>query len=96
VAALYAALITLAPSVGARVAHAAAEAESRGPAAGLALLADLAPDAIASYQPYWAVRAHLLALASRGAEAADAYRRAIGLSEDPAIRRFLLARLDSR
>jgi RNA polymerase sigma-70 factor (ECF subfamily) len=92
IALLYRAVLAIAPSAGAQVAHAAAEAECRGPDAGLALLGALATDRVAAYQPYWAVRAHLLAQAGR-AGAADAYRRAIGLAEDPAIRRFLQRRL---
>ena len=44
------------------------------------------------YQPYWAVRAHLLRSLGRAAEAAEAYDRAIGLAVDPATRQFLLAR----
>jgi RNA polymerase sigma-70 factor (ECF subfamily) len=44
---------------------------------------------IASYQPYWALRAHLLARLGRADEAAGAYSRAIGLSEDEAVLAFL-------
>jgi len=94
IALLYRALAAVAPSIGAQVAHAAAEAECRGPDAGLALLDAVAPERVADYQPYWAVRAHLAAQAGR-ADAADAYRRAAGLAEDPAIRRFLQRRLDA-
>lgn len=90
---LYAALVAIAPSIGARVAHAAAEAECRGAEAGLALLDALDAGRVAGYQPYWAVRAHLLAETGRDG-AAEAYRRAVGLSEDPAIRAFLQRRLD--
>jgi RNA polymerase sigma-70 factor (ECF subfamily) len=93
IASLYRALVDLAPSVGARVAQAAAEAECRGPAAGLALLDAVDVVRVAAYQPYWAVRAHLLAQ-NGDAAAADAYRRAIGLTEDAAVRRFLQCRLD--
>jgi RNA polymerase sigma-70 factor (ECF subfamily) len=92
IAALYRTLLDIAPSIGAAVAHAAASAESAGAAAGLALLDALDDNRVAAYQPYWAVRAHLLAQAGRdGAPAA--YRRAIGLSEDPALRDFLHARM---
>ena len=49
-------------------------------------------DAVTSYQPYWAVRAHLLSELQRTREAKDAYDRAIGLSEDDAVRMFLLER----
>ena len=49
------------------------------------------PTAVVSYQPYWALRAHLLA--RRGDPAAGgAYATAIGLAEDPAVKAFLLAR----
>ena len=47
---------------------------------------------IKSYQPYWAVRAHLLRRAGRVDEALGAYDRAIGLTEDAATRQFLLCR----
>ena len=40
-------------------------------------------------QPYWAVRAHLLAQAGRAAEARLAYDQAIALATDPAVKRFL-------
>ena len=42
-----------------------------------------------SYQPYWALKAHLLRVLGRTDEARDAYASAIGLSEDPAVREFL-------
>jgi len=85
-------LVRVAPTLGARVAQAAAVAEASGPAAGLAMLDALDTPAVATYQPYWAVRAHLLRLLDRVAEATAAYDRAIGLTEDPAVRRFLLDR----
>ena len=47
--------------------------------------------AVVSYQPYWALRAHLLARRGDPAAAA-AYATAIGLAEDPAVKAFLLAR----
>ncbi|HKX02235.1 MAG TPA: RNA polymerase subunit sigma-70, partial [Methylomirabilota bacterium] len=44
------------------------------------------------YQPYWALRAHLLAALGRVGDTAEAYARAIDLAEDPAARRFLAAK----
>ena len=64
-----------------------------GAEAGLSALADLGPGA-QSYQPYWAVRAHLLREAGRMAEAAHAYSIAAGMTEDAAVRRFLVAQRD--
>ena len=85
-------LVRTAPTFGARVAQAAAVGEARGPAAALSLLDALDRAAVATYQPYWAVRAHLLRRIGRTVEAIEACDRAIGLTEDPAIRRFLLER----
>jgi RNA polymerase sigma-70 factor (ECF subfamily) len=75
--------------------RAIAIAETRGAAAGLAALDELAGDKrLVDYQPYWAARAELLARA--GDPAADiAYQRAIGLESDPAVRRFLQDRWEA-
>jgi len=56
------------------------------------LLDEIEAQAVTSYQPYWAVRAHLLSELSRKQEAQEAFDRAIGLSEDDAVRAFLLTR----
>jgi RNA polymerase sigma-70 factor (ECF subfamily) len=92
IALLYEGLVRLAPTVGAWVGHAAALAEARGAGAALAALDALPPAAIAGYQPYWALRAHLLAVLDRPDEAAQAYTRAIDLSADEAARAFLAAK----
>jgi RNA polymerase sigma-70 factor (ECF subfamily) len=91
-------LVQLAPTLGARVAQAAAVAEAHGAAAGLAELDKIDRASVASYQPFWAVRAHLLGQAGETSAAAEvaevnaAYDRAIGLAQDPATRQFLLDR----
>jgi predicted RNA polymerase sigma factor len=90
VARFYEQLVCIAPAVGTQIAHAAAVAEANGPEAGLELLGDMKAEAVSGYQPYWAVRAHLLQKLGKTAEASDAYDRAIGLAEDPAVRAFLL------
>jgi predicted RNA polymerase sigma factor len=92
IALFYEHLLRLAPSLGARVAHAAAVAEARGAEEGLARLTELAEEEVATYQPYWAVRAHLLARLERRAEARAAYDHAIEWTEDDAARRFLVER----
>jgi RNA polymerase sigma-70 factor (ECF subfamily) len=56
----YEQLVQLAPTLGARIGRASAMAEVHGPAAGLALLAEINRHTVALYQPYWTVRAHLL------------------------------------
>jgi len=90
VARFYEQLVRISPAVGTRTGYAATVAEANGPEAGLELLDDIEPEAVSAYQPYWAVRAHLLQKLGKTAEASDAYDRAIGLAEDPAVREFLL------
>ena len=89
---LYEHLVRLAPTLGARVAQAATVAEAHGPGAGLTLLDAIDRGSVATYQPFWAVSAHLLRQSGNYAAAAEAYDRAIGLTEDPAARQFLLER----
>lgn len=93
---LYDALLAFTGSLVVAINRAVALAEARGAAVGLAALEALDDARLAQYQPYWAARAALLARAGNAAAAADAYRRAIGLESDPAVRVFLqreLARL---
>lgn len=86
---LYEGLVQLAPTLGTLTGRAAAFAEAFGPQRGLALLAELPEAQAAEYQPYWALKAHLLVRAGEAAAARGAYSRAIGLAEDPAVRHFL-------
>src|SRR5580692_4942399 len=88
----YGQLIRTSPTLGTRTGYAAAVAEAKGPEVGLRVLDGIDPDDVSSYQPYWAVRAHLLQRLGKTSEAADAFDRAIGLAEDPAVRQFLLQR----
>lgn len=87
---LYDLLIALSPTVGAKTGRAAALAETQGAEAGLLALNAIESDRVLSYQPYWAVLGELLAKLNRSSEADAAYAKAIGLSEDPAARQFLL------
>jgi RNA polymerase sigma-70 factor, ECF subfamily len=94
---LYAALLAVAPSIGAHIGHAVATARSRDdPWPGLALLGALDATHIAQHQPWWAARAHLLAAAGRHAEAVEAYGRALALTVQPAVRDWLAARADAQ
>jgi predicted RNA polymerase sigma factor len=89
IALLYEGLLLCAGTIGARVGHAAALAQARGAGSGLAALDAIPRDSVVTYQPYWALRAHLLKRLGRADEAAQAFARAIGLSEDSAVREFL-------
>ncbi len=70
--------------------RALALAEVEGPGAALESLDEVSSDArVECYQPYWAVRANLLARAGRSGEARYAYDLSIGLEADPAVRKYL-------
>jgi len=86
---LYSALVRLAPTLGAEVALAATIGRIDGPEAGLAALDALADPAARRFQPAWAARAHFLAEQKRVDEAERAYRKAISLTTEGPIRRYL-------
>lgn len=91
---LYDALVALTGSPVAATNRAAALAELRGPAEGLAALdaASQRDRRLADYQPWWAARAEMLARLGRGEEARAAFDQAIGRAADPAVRAFLAER----
>lgn len=87
------ALNEVAPTLGARVAVAAARARVDGAQDALAQLEEDWEPRMDRFQPAWATRAQLLASAGRRPEAAVAFERAISLTTEPAVRRFLADRL---
>ena len=86
---LHAALVHVAPTLGARVAYAATIGRAHGPMAGLAALDEISDEGVHRFQPAWATRAYLLAETGRLDEAVAAYERAISLTTDLAVRRYL-------
>jgi RNA polymerase sigma-70 factor (ECF subfamily) len=87
---LYEALFGISGSPVVAINRAVAIGELRGADAGLKALEEVAADArVKQYQPYWAARADLLAKSGATSEANEAYKMAIGLERDPAVRRFL-------
>jgi predicted RNA polymerase sigma factor len=86
----YEQLNRVSPTLGRRTGYAAALAEASRAEQGLAVLDAIDTDAVSAYQPYWAVRAHLLHRLGKGPEARHAYDRAIGLAQDPAVKEFLI------
>jgi RNA polymerase sigma-70 factor, ECF subfamily len=93
---IYDALLLMTGSPVVAVNRAVAVAEQDGAAAGLAALDAVAGDTrLHDYQPYWAARARLMACAGDTVGAEAAYRQAIGLESDPAVRRFLQRRLEA-
>src|SRR5258708_5155991 len=93
IALLYEGLVSHAPGIGALIGRAAAVAEARDAATAWSLLQMIPAEAVASYQPYWALAAHLLKRMGQTTQSADAYRRAIGLTEDSTLRAFLTAQM---
>ncbi|HXJ60826.1 MAG TPA: hypothetical protein VNU68_29625 [Verrucomicrobiae bacterium] len=51
---------------------------------------------LVNYQPFWAARGHLMELLNRKAEADQAFTRAASLTDDPALRDYLLRRIEKR
>lgn len=89
IVALYSALETLVPTIGGRIGKAAAMAQAGDAAKALLELDSLEPALVAEHQPYWAVRADVLRRLG-DAGYLEAYDRAIGLSDDNAVRQYLL------
>jgi RNA polymerase sigma-70 factor, ECF subfamily len=89
---LYRGLVALHPTTGARIGLAAALAEAGEPRQALAVLDAADRSRVATHQPWWAVRAHVLRLTGDRAGATEAYARAIALTADPAVRAFLARR----
>ena len=81
------AVVSLSPTLGARVALASTIAETDGATAALEYLDR--HDDTDEFQPAWATRAYLLALLGRTVESDSAYRRAITLAANPAVRSAL-------
>jgi RNA polymerase sigma-70 factor, ECF subfamily len=94
IAMLYTALSDIAPSPVVALNHAVAVAMADGPEEGLALIdTERVAGALADYRWMHSTRANLLARLGRNAEAAEAYERAIGLSDNAAELAYLSRRL---
>jgi RNA polymerase sigma-70 factor (ECF subfamily) len=92
---LYDVLLRVDPSPVVALNRAAAVGERDGPAAGLAAVdAAMAGGALDTYHLAHAARAELSRRLGRLDDARAAYQRALGLTQQPAERRFLEARLD--
>ncbi len=90
---LHGLLAQKAPTIGNLVGLAAATAEVHGPEAGLHELAQLPEAMTADYQPFWALKAQLLQQLGTDRQAiATAFSRAIGLTEDEAVRAYLIGK----
>ena len=96
IVALYDVLYARFPNPILRINQALALSYADSPEAGLRLLASVEDDGkLASYQPFHACRADLLARLGRHLEAAESYRAAIALSRAPEEASFLETRLSA-
>ena len=93
IALLYEGLVRFAPNIGASVGRAVALAQAGNASAGLNALDALPQSSVVNYQPFWAARGHLMELLNRMDEARRAYTRAASLTDDPALRDYLLMRI---
>jgi len=89
---LYDLLLVHAPSVGVAVSRAAALLDAGDVETAQAALSALDADDVAAYQPYWVTRARLAELTGDLAATAAHLERALGLTEDAAVRAFLAER----
>lgn len=90
---LYFALNKISPSLGARVAHAVVIGKLRGPEAGLMALDRLETTGKINFQPVYAARTELFAFQGNKAEAVANCEKAISLTTEIPLRRFLEQRL---
>ena len=91
---LYSVLLQLYPTMGSAVAHAAAVGEAYGAEKGLIQLDRIEAKRIDAFQPAIVTRAHLLS-ASDPEQAVMLYQRAIELTTEAPLRRFLLKTKDA-
>jgi RNA polymerase sigma-70 factor (ECF subfamily) len=92
---LYDLLLAHAPSVGVAVGRAAALLDAGDHAGATTSLDAIDPRDVQSYQPYWVLRGGLAEASGERETARRCIERGIGLTEDEAVRAFLLERLKS-
>lgn len=88
----YDGLVELSPTTGAVIGRAVALCEAGHPDAAFAGLDALERVRVERHQPFWATRAHVLERLGQRADAAADFVRAAGLTEDEAVRAYLLNR----
>lgn len=91
---LYDLLVSQSESLGARIGRAVVIAEAGEADLALAQLDALPAARVRLHQPFWVARARVAALAGRQGEAAAALNTAVALTDDPAVRDFLMGQRD--
>ena len=90
---LYERLLSVAPSTGAHVGFAGAVLQKGDPHTALNILDDIEPQP-EKYQPYWATRAAIERALGNPHKAAACYDKAIALTTDEAVKRWLAHQAD--
>ncbi|WP_439593753.1 RNA polymerase sigma factor [Microbacterium sp.] len=93
IVALYRGLLRIAPSPGATIGAAAALLSTGETVEARTLLDSLPAETVRSHQPYWVCRARIALADADGSAACAAAERAIGLTSNPAVRRYLIRSL---
>lgn len=86
---LYDLLVDATGGLGAQIGRAVVLAEGGDPGAAIHALDALPQDRVAGHQPWWAARARVAALAGDRPHQRDCLRRAIDLTDDPAVKAYL-------
>lgn len=92
IAEAYEVLVSRFSTLGSIIGYAAALGRTDRARQAMTVLDGLGAERVVRHQPYWAVRAWLSAELGDTESARDAYDRAVGLTEDPAVRDWLLER----
>jgi RNA polymerase sigma-70 factor (ECF subfamily) len=87
---LYDLLVDRSDSIGARIGRAIILAEAGDPDTAQTELDALPTSRVERYQPWWVARSRIAVLDGRETEAVQALATAIALTDDPAVRTFLL------
>lgn len=87
---LYERLLEVAPCLGARIGRAGALLAAEKATEAVTVLRAIDPDLVRTHQPYWATLAAAEEKSGDLERALDSYGQAIGLSQDPALRQFLM------
>jgi RNA polymerase sigma-70 factor (ECF subfamily) len=87
---LYEQCLALRKSLGAIVAYAAALVTAGHAESGMQVLAEIPAPLSEEYQPYWATRMHALAVLGHHEQARAAREKALAITSEPSLRKYLL------
>lgn len=92
---LYQALLSLTDTIGAKISFAAFLLRVERINEAVQMLSDLEFEAVKSYQPYWVLKGEVSLAQNNDQEARLHLQTAIGLTDDPSVRSFLLKKMEN-